>query len=224
MLKKIGEGAINLVLKTLSNTDGNYYVLIINKNSDCLDDIESPKGSILISNMQENGDLNNNIVQVYGNFIIKNVSLTNDKNYCPKVKNMDLVIQIEEYIDGITLDEKVFEISKDYSKDKVKFLLELNRKMQELLQYIKVKGLYYYDLNTTNLMLRDPNDLNTLTFIDVDSFETRIDGKQLLETDDDGLDSQVKRNLSLDMYGSILDPMTPEEMQENNYKSYRDKF
>jgi len=223
-LKKIGEGAINLVLKTLSNTDGNYYVLIINKNSDCLDDIESPKGSILISNMQENGDLNNNIVQVYGNFIIKNVSLTNDKNYCPKVKNMDLVIQIEEYIDGITLDEKVFEISKDYSKDKVKFLLELNRKMQELLQYIKVKGLYYYDLNTTNLMLRDPNDLNTLTFIDVDSFETRIDGKQLLETDDDGLDSQVKRNLSLDMYGSILDPMTPEEMQENNYKSYRDKF
>lgn len=223
-MKKIGEGAINLVLKTLSNTDGNYYVLIINKNSDCLDDIESPKGSILISNMQENGDLNNNIVQVYGNFIIKNVSLTNDKNYCPKVKNMDLVIQIEEYIDGITLDEKVFEISKDYSKDKVKFLLELNRKMQELLQYIKVKGLYYYDLNTTNLMLRDPNDLNTLTFIDVDSFETRIDGKQLLETDDDGLDSQVKRNLSLDMYGSILDPMTPEEMQENNYKSYRDKF
>jgi serine/threonine protein kinase len=182
IIRKIEEGATNIALLAKSNSDGKNYILLVSKNNEDT----SLRGATLIAEMQSNHELNNSVVQIYDIFTIKKF----------KLQGREVVVQLEEYIDGITLDEKIFRMSKEKIDIKVIFLLRLRAKVKELLEYIKSKGIWYGDLQATNFMLRDSNDIDTLTFIDVESFSTRIEGMENMEMSSEELDAEINRNFS----------------------------
>jgi hypothetical protein len=222
VVKKLGEGTFNIAVLSRSRVDNNLYVLLVNKNTHCEDNITPPDGTALIASMQKEGKLNTSkIVQVYDQFLIKDIPLTEDPRYCSKLLKLETIVQVEEYIEGITLDEKIFNMSKYDFNEKVKFLLELRVKIVELLDYIRSKGLRYFDLQSTNLMLRNSEDLDSLVFIDVDSFQTRSKDMIVLRMSEEELDVDIKEDLAKDLLGVMLVPLTEEEIEEENYIVYR---
>ena len=146
IIRKIGEGGYNLVLLAQSSKDNKQYCLLVDKNIQCISNPTFSSGTQLIANMQSKGLLNTSIVQVYENFILEGVKLSTDAAYCPKIKINSVMVQVEEYIAGITLDEKIFRVSKQDRNAKIIFFLQLKQKMEQLLAYIRVKGLEYIDL------------------------------------------------------------------------------
>ncbi|MBC7475891.1 MAG: hypothetical protein H7263_16535, partial [Candidatus Sericytochromatia bacterium] len=157
--------------------------------------------------------LNKSIVQVYESFTIKDIKLSDNPEYCSEIKSTNVIVQVQEYLDGITLDEKVFQMSNENINNKVIFLIQLKNKLEELLNYIKTKGLYHYDISALNFMLRNSNDLNTLTFIDAESFDYR---KKFIGTSEE-FDKKIKRKLEQQLLGNILTPLSEMENKIIDY-------
>lgn len=213
-IQKLGEGASNLAL--LGEKNAKFYVLLLDKNIDEYENIPISEGFDLILKMQKNKKLNNNIVKLQKILFIENTKLSLDENYNPDIGEIHIPVYIEEYIEGISLNEHIFNMSKQDIDTKVRFFNELKNQMSELLEYIKSKNLYYQDLNTTNFILRDSSDISTLTFIDVDSFQDRQKYLRKNKIDSDRLDNKILRNLGLDFYGPILTPIPEEESNLQN--------
>jgi serine/threonine protein kinase len=223
IIRKIGEGNNNLILLVLSREDNKEYVFIINKNKYCSPEQEVSRGVNLISEMQDQKLLDDSIVRVYQTLMVNKAQLSDDAEFCSNLEYANIEIQVEEYIDGITLDEKIFQMSRKPLNEKVLFLLDLKNKMNELLDYIKSKNLDYSDFQTVNLMLRDPDNINSLTFIDVDAFEDRDSSMEDLSLSEEGLDERISGELVESIYSVILEPLTGEEkvMDYTELKSKR---
>lgn len=217
IIKKLSEGDYNLVLLALSEKDNKHYVLIVDKNSECTPDARRSRGTRLIAEMQKQKLLDNTIVQVYDYFAVKNVKLSDHLDYCPSTDISYVLVRVEEYIDGITLDEKIFKMCMESSNTKVVFFLQLKRKMEDLLDYIKSKGLMCFDYQTTNFMLRDEDDINSLTFVSINSFLERSEVMEMTKFTEEQLDLKIKFNLVRDMYDGILSPLSEEEINIVKY-------
>jgi hypothetical protein len=209
-IKKLGEGNSNIAL--LADFKRERRVLLINKNIGCFPEVELSEGYELILNLQKKKKLNNSIVKIFEPLVIEDIAVCEDAEYCeedePPLENF---VEVEEYIDGISLNEYIFKVSKEDFYKKISFLRELQTKTEEMLAYLKSKDLYYWDFNPTNLMLRDPDDLDTLTLIDVDSFKSRKGTMKDKKMTNEEFDQYIRRSISLDFYERFLDPMSEEE-------------
>lgn len=173
IIRNAGEGSFNVALLVYCKKSKKNYILLASKNPECEPGITHPVGVKLIKDLQDEKQLNDNIIKIHEYFTLTGIELSDDKEYCPNLKTHIILIQVVDYISGISLDRKIFMMSKENTNTKMDFLLKLRDKLTELLKYIKSKDLYYSDFSTTNFMLRDRTDINTLTFIDIESFSPR---------------------------------------------------
>lgn len=237
IVKKLSEEGHNLALVALSTKDNKSYVLQINKNFYCFAYPKLSQGAELILKMQRKKSLNNSIARVYDSFIIKNIKLSDDQNYCTDLESEDVLILVQEYLGGTTLDEKIFRMARESLDTKITFLLQLKDKMIELLTYFEAKDLYYYGLQSTDmvgindlthiqlssLVLRNPNDLNTLTFTDVDSFTDRKTALREHRATKAVLNKIIMDGLKYDIFSTILRPLSTEESKIAKYSVMKSK-
>jgi len=221
--KKLGEGFYSIVLKVHAE-DRKEYALIINKNIYCETQNLVDKHYQMVLDLQTKGILNTEyVIQTYDPLVIKDIKLSNDIEYCPDVKNPNIYVEVEDLID-ITLDEKIFKIAKSESLEgKIKFLFQIRDRILKMISYIETKGLFYKDLNSKNLAFLDRNDINSLIFIDVDSFENKEDfeKEQEEEEEKEERENRMLRNLRLDLFVELLSPRDEKEMNIEKYSEYK---
>jgi hypothetical protein len=179
-ISKYAEGSFSLVLKTQKNNKN--YILLINIDSDYRENKIDKSYDLILKKQTKNLINIDYIIKCYNPIIIENLKLSDDENY--ENKNNYIYIEVEEFAEQI-LGEKIFELLYENVHIKVNFFIKLRQRIIEMYEYILSKKLYYSDLHVGNLAFRKKDDINTLIFIDVDSFEKSYEPIESIEDEID---------------------------------------
>jgi hypothetical protein len=195
VIEKMGEGGNNLVLKARDKTN-KEYALIVSKNSGCKTEILVNKHYQMVLDLQKKGILNTDyIVQIYDPIILEDIKLSDNSKYCSNISSVNVYIEVEDLL-KMTLNEKVFYLSKNATIDeRIDFLYKLRDRVYDMFDFISSKGVEYTDLATNNLAFLDDNDMNTLVFIDVDSFKRKGEIELEEEEEEEQLEQKEEEEL-----------------------------
>lgn len=171
--EKLGEGVANLALKA-KNVNGYEYVLLVNKNRDCKEDVSENenKNYVMIRDMQRKGEINYNyVVAVYDSLLLNNVRLNDTTEYCLGFYPKNLIVQIQELIRETLIQRLI--IAKSFSDiDRDKFRIDVITRIREMIDYFLEKDLIHFDMHFNNMGFIEPGNINTLVFIDIESIMT----------------------------------------------------
>jgi hypothetical protein len=167
IIKKLGEGHQNIGLLCL-NSNNKKYVLLIEKNWNCVENNDDDNYND-VKKLQDKNIINNEYMIILYDTIIIESKLSNDIEFCKNLIDTRNFVKIQEY-GKQSFDELLIHYKEKSFDEKVLFLIKLHFRLIEMQSYFISKGLYYMDLNVGNLVLRKNNNLNTLIFIDISSF------------------------------------------------------
>jgi hypothetical protein len=174
----LGEGCFNIALKCLDKENNNCVLLI-----DKYFNYHRNKDYKNIVNMIDEGIINTDyIIKPITSIKLNNVYLYNNED----IKNNHF-IEIQQYAE-MTLKDKIKSMVDMSIDEKINILILLMKRLKKMLDYIHGKNLNYIDFNHANLVFINKDDINSLVFIDLESFKkcnnknNNFLGKQRLES------------------------------------------
>ena len=168
-IEKYSEGSSSLILKVKRNNQN--LILLIDKNRSCENNIQISEIYNFIYNLQKDKILSTEyIVTCYEPILLKNIKLTDDEKICPNIEIHNIPIQVEELCIEV-LGKKIYRMLYKSVEEKVNFIIELRNRLIEMYKYILLNNLIFTDDHVGNFAYREIDNINTLIFIDIDSFK-----------------------------------------------------